>query len=413
MNDGLVDYARFAALLTWRVNNDRSIYRPSRISDNGVNDNPCHNLYTEIVGSWAPSSAAMRDNSFVDIWENEDDIDRPGTSGSQRPSTSSHRPSRPQLLHQTPGSLAVANRDRKRKSQVKQEHESAKKMTMPKKSGQPSELDQSGLMSANTKPTPWIKESNENEDSRGKEYKTLARRSGKTPMPKKLTPGCSASANKAKNVRVRYSDNEDDSSQDNRDARTNTAAARKQGKRQKPHETTNNPAEEDEHHMSEATDSDVHVEEIAGEELGPCMATEIRDDRKYGCVICGKVFLQSYRVKEHIKYLHMVDKPHQCTVCNKSFKLKSGVNRHMICHGTNEDKPHRCTICNASFKTKDGIKKHMVCHSAVTYTCDRCHNSYKRVGDLKCHQKSCTAFKSDEEIDDDDDNEEDDDNKES
>ena len=74
----------------------------------------------------------------------------------------------------------------------------------------------------------------------------------------------------------------------------------------------------------------------------------------------------SERVAVKEKQTSELNRPHACSVCDKSFMVKSALNSHMIKHtGT---KPFRCRICKRFFSRKD----HLQCHEVSVHSTYKC-----------------------------------------
>ena len=53
------------------------------------------------------------------------------------------------------------------------------------------------------------------------------------------------------------------------------------------------------------------------------------DDRKHKCEICGKGFIATQKLREHI-LTHTNIKPYKCELCNQAFSNFSGHRQHMM-----------------------------------------------------------------------------------
>ena len=65
-------------------------------------------------------------------------------------------------------------------------------------------------------------------------------------------------------------------------------------------------------------------------------------------------------------------KPYECSICNKSFTLKSSLKRHTesVHEGKN---PHNCSICDKRFYEKSQLIKHIETHNnGIVYHCNKC-----------------------------------------
>ena len=82
-------------------------------------------------------------------------------------------------------------------------------------------------------------------------------------------------------------------------------------------------------------------------------------EKRYQCVICGKLFSSKSTVQKHVR-LHNGVKPYKCETCGKSFSERFSLKRHLLIH--TGEKPFECTICQKSFGRKDYRDLHMKLH---------------------------------------------------
>jgi KRAB domain-containing zinc finger protein len=143
-----------------------------------------------------------------------------------------------------------------------------------------------------------------------------------------------------------------------------------------------------------------------------------REDRPYSCTVCGKVyktkkqlakhgsevhrektyrcpdpdcpssFNSEYKLKRHT-FVHLgKEKPTlPCSICNKLFHKKSGLDLHVKIQHRLKGK-FSCPSCPAKFGTKNGLSKHSVTHSSPSFTCHLCGKSFKQSRTLNQHEMS-------------------------
>lgn len=59
---------------------------------------------------------------------------------------------------------------------------------------------------------------------------------------------------------------------------------------------------------------------------------------------------------------------YNCTICEKTFKSKKNCFYHLTCSGDATKKPLLCDKCNKSFKIQSHLDYHMLTHTGNTYT---------------------------------------------
>ncbi|KAJ9578515.1 hypothetical protein L9F63_005244, partial [Diploptera punctata] len=73
-----------------------------------------------------------------------------------------------------------------------------------------------------------------------------------------------------------------------------------------------------------------------------------------------------------------VCKPFKCSVCNKSFSLKTNLIRHLSIH--NKEKPYKCSLCNESFTQKYYLSQHQYVHSdEKPFECSVCNKTFAQI----------------------------------
>ena len=115
------------------------------------------------------------------------------------------------------------------------------------------------------------------------------------------------------------------------------------------------------------------------------------EDRPHFCLECNKTFKQKAGLKRHMVF-HTGEHAHLCTECNKTFTQSSGLNRHMLIHRGVQ--PHVCSECNKSFTLSSNLSQHMLTHTGVkSHVCPECNRAFSLNRSLTQHMLTHTGDK--------------------
>uniref|UniRef100_A0AC35U804 Zinc finger protein n=1 Tax=Rhabditophanes sp. KR3021 TaxID=114890 RepID=A0AC35U804_9BILA len=88
----------------------------------------------------------------------------------------------------------------------------------------------------------------------------------------------------------------------------------------------------------------------------------IKNERKYGCKFCDKMFTRPADVRRHER-IHSGERPYACSSCDNAFKTRSQLNQHALRHGDNPPKEYQCEICTNSYLTRGSLNIHLRTHT--------------------------------------------------
>lgn len=108
--------------------------------------------------------------------------------------------------------------------------------------------------------------------------------------------------------------------------------------------------------------------------------------RLYKCEFCDKAFIQSGNYKSHVR-THTKEKPFTCHFCLKSFSQSSALKTHIRTH-TNE-KNYICDVCSKAFTNSSDLSKHKRVHDPEKQMkCSYCDRLFAQKSNLKMHEKN-------------------------
>lgn len=103
--------------------------------------------------------------------------------------------------------------------------------------------------------------------------------------------------------------------------------------------------------------------------------SNIRDPATFKCADCGKTYSSKPQLKNHINWIHMNIRPHQCKWCEKRFYTPSRLAEHTVVH--TRARNFECDICGVKLVSKMAAVYHRRRHTGEKpYQCPDCGDSF-------------------------------------
>ncbi|XP_016976678.1 zinc finger protein 239 [Drosophila rhopaloa] len=120
---------------------------------------------------------------------------------------------------------------------------------------------------------------------------------------------------------------------------------------------------------------------------GALMAHQRRHQRllQHQCPHCGRGFVESSNMRRHIVARHTDERPHLCTVCQRTFSRVYLLNLHLRTH--TGERPYACGHCDRRFAQLGVLRSHERIHTGERlHRCQVCEKTFSRAGQLRKHE---------------------------
>lgn len=94
-------------------------------------------------------------------------------------------------------------------------------------------------------------------------------------------------------------------------------------------------------------------------------------ERPHVCTICNKTFTRVFLLQFHMR-THTGEKPYKCNFCDKSFRQQTDLSCHLSTH--TGQKKHNCIMCGKSYIKRSHLAQHMRKHLLHTDSKERGYN---------------------------------------
>ena len=91
-----------------------------------------------------------------------------------------------------------------------------------------------------------------------------------------------------------------------------------------------------------------------------CMCRNMPDEKEQNCILCDKTFRNKSVLGRHM-LIHTGEKPFECSFCDERFRQIATRNRHILRH--TGEKPYKCNVCQRSFSRKSTLVNHVKTHT--------------------------------------------------
>lgn len=114
--------------------------------------------------------------------------------------------------------------------------------------------------------------------------------------------------------------------------------------------------------------------------------SNIRDPAIFICDYCGKKYRSRPQLKNHIIWIHMNIRPHQCQWCEKRFYTPARLAEHSVVH--TRERNFECDICGAKLVSKMAAVYHRRRHTGEKpYECEDCGERFLSASRRSEHAK--------------------------
>lgn len=125
-----------------------------------------------------------------------------------------------------------------------------------------------------------------------------------------------------------------------------------------------------------ATESDIRAPSPVGNSQG-----------QFVCEVCNKTFRRKAYLRKHMNN-HNDDRPYPCQYCGKVFRSLTNRAKHVLNHAVGP-KTFICNVCGNGFANKGSLDRHARIHTGEIYSCKHCSSTFYSSPGLTRHINKC------------------------
>ena len=108
---------------------------------------------------------------------------------------------------------------------------------------------------------------------------------------------------------------------------------------------------------------------------------------QFVCDVCNKTFRRKAYLRKHMNN-HNDDRPYPCQYCGKVFRSLTNRAKHVLNHAVGP-KTFICNVCGNGFANKGGLDRHSRIHTGEIYSCKHCSSTFYSSPGLTRHINKC------------------------
>ncbi|CAG9789655.1 unnamed protein product [Diatraea saccharalis] len=112
-----------------------------------------------------------------------------------------------------------------------------------------------------------------------------------------------------------------------------------------------------------------------------------REPIQLKCLACDLTFSSRVGLTRHTRRDHLMERPHECKLCEKRFFSSKTLKTHMLKHtGLRQ---YQCDVCSKAYGTKGTLREHLRIHADDRrFKCEYCDQAFVQKCSLKGHLRS-------------------------
>ena len=118
-----------------------------------------------------------------------------------------------------------------------------------------------------------------------------------------------------------------------------------------------------------------------------CSSPISNSQGQFVCDVCNKTFRRKAYLRKHMNN-HTDDRPYPCQYCGKVFRSLTNRAKHVLNHAVGP-KTFTCSVCGNGFANKGSLDRHSRIHTGEIYSCKHCSSTFYSSPGLTRHINKC------------------------